>query len=80
MSSAVEQACFKPRNRRERRALAAGRLAYTIDELSDASGVGRTKIYEEIRSGRLRAKKLGSRTLITAEAANDWVKQLPDYE
>jgi len=79
MSNAAEQVDLKPRNRRERRAAAAGRLAYTIDELVEASGAGRSTIYGELRSGRLRGKKLGSRTLITADAAAEWFAQLPDY-
>jgi excisionase family DNA binding protein len=70
----------EPRNRHERRAAAAGRLAYSVDELAEEADVGRSKIYEELRSGRLRAKKLGRRTLITAEAADEWFAQLPDYQ
>jgi excisionase family DNA binding protein len=71
----------KPRNRDERRAQARrDRLAYTVDELAGSTGTGRSKIYAEIRVGHLRAKKLGSRTLITAEAVDDWLKQLPDYQ
>jgi excisionase family DNA binding protein len=69
----------KPRNRHERRAEAHGRLAYPIDVFAEAVGVGRSKIYEEIRAGRLHAKKLGSRTLITAQAASDYLSQLPDF-
>src|SRR5215475_10822743 len=76
MSNTAEQADLKPRNRRERRALAAGRRAYSIETLADETDTGRSKLYEEIRAGRLRAKKLGSRTLITAEAVDDWLAQL----
>jgi excisionase family DNA binding protein len=71
----------EPRNRHERRTLAAGqlpRLAYPINDFADAVGIGRSKIYEEIRDGRLQAKKLGSRTLITAEAASEYLSRLPN--
>jgi excisionase family DNA binding protein len=61
-----------------RAALGVGRLAYPINDLAEALGIGRSKIYEEIRDGRLQAKKLGSRTLITAQAASDYLAHLPD--
>lgn len=80
MQFAAEQTDPQPRNRHERRALAAGHLAYSIDGFAKATGVGRSKIYEEIRAGRLHAKKLGSRTIITAQAASDYLSQLPDFQ
>ena len=55
------------------------RLAYPIDDFAAALGVGRSKLYEEIRFGRLQAKKLGSRTLITAEAAREYIAKLPNF-
>jgi hypothetical protein len=59
--------------------LAPGRLAYTIDELANAiGGAGRSKLYEEIRAGKLKAKKLGSRTIITTPAAHAYLDALPD--
>jgi excisionase family DNA binding protein len=56
------------------------RRAWSISALSRATGIGRTRLYEEIRCKRLRAKKLGSRTLIPTEAADAWLAQLPDYQ
>ncbi len=40
-------------------------------------GIGLTKLYEEIKTGRLRALKFGSRTLVTTEAQRDWLNSLP---
>lgn len=57
-----------------------GRVAYAINDLADALGIGRTKIYSEIASGRLRAKKVGSRTLVPADAVQAYLVQLPDYQ
>jgi len=57
---------------------ANARLAYPIDDLAEAIGVGRTKLYAEISAGRLQAKKLGSRTLVTATAALAYLDTLPD--
>lgn len=57
-----------------------GRVAYAVNDLAEALGIGRTKIYSEIAAGRLRAKKLGSRTLIPAAAVRAYLAQLPDYQ
>jgi hypothetical protein len=40
--------------------------------------MGRTKVYAEIRAGKLKAKRRGSRTIITAEAARAYLDSLPD--
>jgi len=55
------------------------RRAYTIAQFSEAFGPGKTKIYEEINAGRLRAQKCGRRTIITAENAEAWLASLPEY-
>jgi hypothetical protein len=39
-----------------------------------------TKAYEEIRSGRLRARKNGKRTIIIEDDAEDWLQHLPIFE
>ena len=53
-------------------------LAYPVNTFAKAIGVGRSKIYEEIRNGRLRAKKLGGRTLIIGKDASEYLSRLPD--
>jgi excisionase family DNA binding protein len=40
------------------------RISCTIPEACAATGLGRTKIYEEIAVGRLRTTKVGTRTLV----------------
>jgi hypothetical protein len=40
------------------------RLSCTIPEACAATGLGRTKLYEEIGAGRVRTRKFGTRTLI----------------
>jgi len=44
------------------------RLAYSINETARTLSLGRTSIYAMIADGRLKAFKLGSRTLIKAES------------
>jgi hypothetical protein len=42
-------------------------------------GISISTVYKELRSGRLKAKKLGRRTHITEKAEKDWQDSLPDY-
>jgi excisionase family DNA binding protein len=51
--------------------------AFSINDFCVRYGIGRTTIYEEIRTGRLEAVKVGRRTLITEQAAQDWLRSLP---
>ena len=48
-----------------------------IAEFCERYGPGRTKAYEELKSGRLRGRKIGKRTIITEDDAEDWLRQLP---
>jgi hypothetical protein len=53
------------------------RLAYSPDEAFKLAGIGRSKGYAEIKAGRLRARTLGSWTLITAEDLQACLQALP---
>jgi hypothetical protein len=62
------------------------KLAYSIENLSLASDVGRTSIYAAIRAGELEAfnptvngKKL-KRTLVTPQAAKRWMDKISSGE
>lgn len=46
----------------------AAPLAYSIKEVSRATSLGRTRIYQLIAAGQLEAVKIGRRTLIPAHA------------
>lgn len=52
--------------------------AYTLPDFCRAFGIGRTKAYEEIRAGRLKARKNGTRTIILAADAEAWLNSLPE--
>ena len=54
--------------------------AFSINEFCRRYGIGRTNAYEEIAAGRLRAVKVGRRTLITLEAAEAWLAALPELQ
>jgi hypothetical protein len=58
----------------------AGQRAMSIAEFCESYGPGRTKAYEELKSGRLRGRKIGKRTIITEDDAEDWLRCLPVIE
>jgi hypothetical protein len=52
-------------------------VVYTVAEFCSAHKISRSKLYELWRSGiGPRSIKIGSRNLITAEAACEWRRQL----
>ncbi len=55
------------------------KLAYTIDEAVKAGAGGRTKIYEAIKAGELKARKRGKRTVILAPDLLQYLESLPDF-
>jgi hypothetical protein len=58
----------------------ARQRAMSIAEFCEQYGPGRTSAYEEIKSGRLRARKIGKRTVITTDDAEEWLQNLPVIE
>ena len=55
----------------------ARQRAMSIARFSEDYAIGRTKAYEELRSGRLRGRKIGKRTIISQDDAEAWLRQLP---
>ena len=51
----------------------------TPAEFCKAENIGHTKFYEEVNSGRLKAKKIGTRTIVLPEERRRWRANLPDY-
>lgn len=54
-------------------------FSYTIAEAAKITGLGRTKIYEELNSGRLKGVKAGRRTLIPHANIQQWLEGLEKY-
>lgn len=48
--------------------VASPKLAYSIRESCEASSLGRTTIYSHIKAGRLKAVRIGGRTVVPAES------------
>lgn len=53
------------------------KLAFTVNEAAEAIGSSRSAIYVALKEGQLTAKKIGSRTVITAEELRRYVERLP---
>ena len=51
--------------------------AMSIDEFVKRYNIAATRVYAEIRAGRLLTKRLGARRLISDEAAQAWFDALP---
>ncbi len=54
-------------------------LSYTIDEAAKITGLGRTRLYEELNTGRLKGVKAGRRTLIPHSSIEQWLETLETY-
>ncbi|MGO9062265.1 MAG: excisionase family DNA-binding protein [Candidatus Binataceae bacterium] len=57
---------------------APSRRAFSVREFCVRYGIGRTHAYQEIAASRLRAVKVGRRTLIPHDAAEAWLAALPE--
>ncbi len=53
-------------------------LMYRPAEAAQVLGIGRTRVFALIKSGRLRSVKLGAARFITAEALRAFVRELEE--
>lgn len=53
------------------------KISLTIQDVSKTTGIGRTKVFELIRDGKLPARKIGTRTLILAQDLKAFIDKLP---
>ncbi|MCA1414468.1 DNA-binding protein [Bradyrhizobium sp. NBAIM20] len=54
-----------------------GKRSFRIDEFAARNSISRSQAYVEVKEGRLRARKVGSTTLITIEDESAWLASLP---
>jgi hypothetical protein len=52
-------------------------FAFTVESFATSHNIGRSKVFDEISIGRLKARKVDRRTIITVEDAADWRAKLP---
>ena len=55
-------------------------LAYKIPEAVRVAPVGKTRLYEALNSGSLKAHKQGAHTIILRDDLLAWLRSLPDYQ
>jgi excisionase family DNA binding protein len=52
-------------------------LAYNVNDACRALGIGRTKLFELIKSGAVDGRRAGGRLLIPAESLRSFLASLP---
>jgi excisionase family DNA binding protein len=57
--------------------LGAGRLAYSVKEAAEATGLSRDLLYDEMRAGRLAYLKVGRRRVITRQQLQAFLARPP---
>jgi excisionase family DNA binding protein len=55
----------------------SGRDAFSVAEVCARTGIGRDTIYDAIRTGKLAARKIGRRMIITERALHRFLESLP---
>jgi hypothetical protein len=55
-------------------------LAHSPRDAAKAANIGLTKLHSEIKIGRLKARKIGSRTIILHEDLRAYLRELPVRE
>ena len=61
----------------ERKDMNTRPIAHSVNGACDAIGCGKTKLYDYIAEGRLDARKMGSKTIITDESLVRLIDELP---
>lgn len=56
------------------------RITVKVDEATKLTGWGRTRIYEKLAAGEIRAVKDGKSTLILVDSLASHIADLPPYE
>ena len=54
------------------------KLGLTVEEAADVSSIGRTRLYQAIKEGRLKARKDGRRTVIVVDDLKVFLLSLPE--
>lgn len=55
------------------------KLSFSINDTSTLTGICRVTLYEHINSGRLKARKLGRKTLILKSDLDNFLLSLESY-
>lgn len=72
----IENIALSPKREAHNSAIAS-KLAHTIPQAVQYSGLSRSAIYEALKSGKLTARKAGRRTLIEDSELRRFISALP---
>ncbi len=53
------------------------KAAFTVNEVTKEIGIGRSKLYSEMAEGKLKARKIGKKTIFLAEDVQVYLSNLP---
>jgi excisionase family DNA binding protein len=56
----------------------SSREAFAVREFCDRYGICRATFYDEVKRGRIKARKLGKKTLVLKSDAEAWAASLPE--
>lgn len=56
-----------------------GKLLFSVKEFCEIVGIGRTTFYQEVKAGRIKAKKMGRSTLIPKSELERFIEELPSF-
>lgn len=56
--------------------MALSKVLYTVPEICEATGLGRSLVYELLAAGRIESVHVGRRRLVPAEAVERFVAEL----
>ena len=56
-----------------------GKLLFSVKEFCEMVGIGRTTFYQEVKAGRIKAKKVGRSTLIPKSELERFIEELPSF-
>jgi hypothetical protein len=51
--------------------------AMTVSEFCNWARVGRTKLYDEVKAGRLKLRKIGTKSIVIRSEGEAWLHSLP---
>ncbi len=57
--------------------LSKERGAFSVDEFCRWASIGRSLFYQEVKSGRIKLRKIGRKSVVIMPDAMSWLKDLP---
>lgn len=55
-------------------------MAYSVSDVLQMVGIGRTKFYQLVSAGEIKVRKIGNRTIVLAADLDAWLESLPSND